>query len=93
MLPPCVTSSSPAPLVVFHGFHRAPPLATLPPCSAVSIASSSQRFHLAAGGPLDLYNDHHICTHFEMFIDEDKDQSFRIESKGFVYSKANLLSW
>lgn len=33
-----------------------------------------------AGGPLDLYNDHHICAHFGMFIDEDKDQCVNSDS-------------
>ncbi|XP_075492086.1 uncharacterized protein LOC142530177 isoform X1 [Primulina tabacum] len=31
-------------------------------------------------GPLDLYNDHHICAHFGMFIDENKDQCVNSDS-------------
>ncbi|KAK6141367.1 hypothetical protein DH2020_024884 [Rehmannia glutinosa] len=33
-------------------------------------------------GPLDLYNDQHICVHFGMYIDEDKDQC--MNSDGFA---------
>ncbi|KZV22526.1 hypothetical protein F511_09048 [Dorcoceras hygrometricum] len=31
-------------------------------------------------GPLDLYNEHHICAHFGMFINEDKDQCVNSDS-------------
>ncbi|KAI3449684.1 hypothetical protein Pfo_006349 [Paulownia fortunei] len=33
-------------------------------------------------GPLDLYSDQHICVHFGMYIDEDKDQC--MNSDGFA---------
>lgn len=37
---------------------------------------------LYAGGPLDVYNDQHLCLHFGIYIDEDKDHC--MNSDGFA---------
>ncbi|XP_073149139.1 uncharacterized protein [Henckelia pumila] len=36
--------------------------------------------HFNWSGPLDLFNDHHICAHFGMLIDEDTDQCVNSDS-------------